>query len=117
MVHRLLVATQNGYIYVFDIPSEEGGDCRLVVKHDLRTVEIHQPPGNFYDQFGQIHLEDYEIINSLDHNVAHVPLVPQPDIDDMLCVRDDEQIHPPLANINRPRRRYYRDEEDEYYGR
>lgn len=36
---RLLVATQNGFLYVYDISEVEGGDCKLVIKHDLRSVD------------------------------------------------------------------------------
>lgn len=36
---RLLVATQNGFLYVYDVSEVEGGDCKLIVKHNLRNVE------------------------------------------------------------------------------
>lgn len=36
---RLLVASQDGYLYVYQIAPVEGGDCRLIVKHDLRDFE------------------------------------------------------------------------------
>lgn len=36
---RLLVATQNGFLYVYDVSEIEGGDCKLVIKHDLRNIE------------------------------------------------------------------------------
>lgn len=48
-MHRLLVATQNGFLYVYDVSEIEGGDCKLIVKHNLRNVET-QPikiQGNF----------------------------------------------------------------------
>ncbi|KXJ75771.1 WD repeat domain phosphoinositide-interacting protein 2 [Aedes albopictus] len=35
---RLLVASQDGYLYVYQLPLE-GGECQLIKKHDLRTVE------------------------------------------------------------------------------
>ncbi|XP_065086599.1 WD repeat domain phosphoinositide-interacting protein 2 [Ochlerotatus camptorhynchus] len=35
---RLLVASQDGYLYVYQLP-QEGGECQLLKKHDLRTVE------------------------------------------------------------------------------
>lgn len=38
-LHRLLVATQNGFLYVYDVSEVEGGDCKLIVKHNLRNVE------------------------------------------------------------------------------
>lgn len=34
------MATENGFLYVYDI-SEEGGDCKLIIKHDLRNVETN----------------------------------------------------------------------------
>lgn len=36
---RLLVATQNGFLYVYDVSEVEGGDCKLIVKHNLRNVD------------------------------------------------------------------------------
>lgn len=53
-----MVATQNGLLYVYDVSEVEGGDCKLIVKHDLRNVDT-QPikiQGNskgksFYDWF------------------------------------------------------------------
>lgn len=38
-MHRLLVATQNGFLYVYDVSEVEGGDCKLIVKHNLRNVD------------------------------------------------------------------------------
>lgn len=41
---RLLVASQNGYLYVYQFPTE-GGECQLIKKHDLRIVEpTNSPP-------------------------------------------------------------------------
>lgn len=37
--NRLLVATQNGFLYVYDVSEIEGGDCKLVIKHDLRNID------------------------------------------------------------------------------
>lgn len=37
--YRLLVATQNGFLYVYDVSEVEGGDCKLIVKHNLRNVD------------------------------------------------------------------------------
>lgn len=34
------MATENGFLYVYDI-SEEGGDCKLIIKHDLRNVDTN----------------------------------------------------------------------------
>lgn len=39
LTFRLLVASQDGYLYVYQISPVEGGDCRLIVKHDLRDFE------------------------------------------------------------------------------
>jgi len=36
---KLLVATQNGFLYVYDVSEIEGGDCKLVIKHDLRNID------------------------------------------------------------------------------
>uniref|UniRef100_A0A336LGZ1 CSON011483 protein n=1 Tax=Culicoides sonorensis TaxID=179676 RepID=A0A336LGZ1_CULSO len=36
---RLLVASQDGYLYVYSI-NAEGGDCQLIKRHDLRTTDI-----------------------------------------------------------------------------
>lgn len=36
---RLLVASQEGYLYVYQVPSMEGGDFRLIIRHDLRNSE------------------------------------------------------------------------------
>ncbi|XP_058459268.1 WD repeat domain phosphoinositide-interacting protein 2 [Malaya genurostris] len=35
---RLLVASQDGYLYVYQLPLE-GGECQLIKKHDLRSIE------------------------------------------------------------------------------
>lgn len=34
------MATENGLLYVYDI-SEEGGECKLIIKHDLRSVDTN----------------------------------------------------------------------------
>lgn len=39
---RLLVASQDGYLYVYQIAAVEGGDCRLVNKHDLRNFDTKE---------------------------------------------------------------------------
>lgn len=36
---KLLVASQDGYLYVYQIAAVEGGECRLVIKHDLRNFD------------------------------------------------------------------------------
>lgn len=36
---RLLVASQDGYLYVYSVAPIEGGECQLVKKHDLRSAE------------------------------------------------------------------------------
>ncbi|XP_055627550.1 WD repeat domain phosphoinositide-interacting protein 2 [Toxorhynchites rutilus septentrionalis] len=41
-VLRLLVASQDGYLYVYQLPLE-GGECHLIKKHDLRCVEPVNP--------------------------------------------------------------------------
>lgn len=33
------MASQDGYLYVYSIPSIEGGECQLIKKHDLRNSE------------------------------------------------------------------------------
>ncbi|KAH8406873.1 hypothetical protein KR222_009638 [Zaprionus bogoriensis] len=33
---RLLIASQDGYLYVYSIPSVEGAECQLIKRHDLR---------------------------------------------------------------------------------
>ncbi|XP_037934396.1 WD repeat domain phosphoinositide-interacting protein 2 isoform X1 [Teleopsis dalmanni] len=38
---RLLVASQDGYLYVYSIPSVEGGECQLIKKHDLRLDDSY----------------------------------------------------------------------------
>lgn len=44
--HRLLVASQEGYLYVYQVASVEGGDCRLIIRHDLRTLEQNRVDGS-----------------------------------------------------------------------
>ncbi|XP_055702720.1 WD repeat domain phosphoinositide-interacting protein 2 isoform X2 [Phlebotomus papatasi] len=44
---RLLVASSDGYVYVYSISSVEGGECQLVKKHDLRNIENTPPPKPF----------------------------------------------------------------------
>lgn len=39
--YRLLIASQDGYLYVYSIPSVEGAECQLVKKHDLRLDECY----------------------------------------------------------------------------
>ncbi|XP_030386399.1 WD repeat domain phosphoinositide-interacting protein 2 isoform X2 [Scaptodrosophila lebanonensis] len=36
---RLLIASQDGYLYVHSIPSIEGAECQLIKKHDLRLED------------------------------------------------------------------------------
>lgn len=38
------MATENGYLYVYDISEVEGGDCKLVIKHDLRISSPQSVP-------------------------------------------------------------------------
>ncbi|XP_067643613.1 WD repeat domain phosphoinositide-interacting protein 2 isoform X2 [Eurosta solidaginis] len=38
---RLLVASQDGYLYVYSVPSIEGGECQLIKKHDIRLDESY----------------------------------------------------------------------------
>lgn len=33
------MATQNGFLYVYDVSEVEGGECKLIVKHNLRSVD------------------------------------------------------------------------------
>uniref|UniRef100_A0A182P6E0 Uncharacterized protein n=1 Tax=Anopheles epiroticus TaxID=199890 RepID=A0A182P6E0_9DIPT len=40
---RMLVASQDGYLYVYQIPPE-GGECQLIKKHDLRNVDLPSNP-------------------------------------------------------------------------
>lgn len=37
---RLLVASQDGYFYVYAIPQIEGTECQLIKKHDIRCIEL-----------------------------------------------------------------------------
>lgn len=39
--YRLLIASQDGYLYVYSIPSVEGAECQLIKKHDLRLDECY----------------------------------------------------------------------------
>ncbi|XP_035907988.1 WD repeat domain phosphoinositide-interacting protein 2 [Anopheles stephensi] len=41
---RMLVASQDGYLYVYQIPTEGGGECQLIKKHDLRNIELPPNP-------------------------------------------------------------------------
>ncbi|XP_020713912.1 WD repeat domain phosphoinositide-interacting protein 2 isoform X3 [Ceratitis capitata] len=38
---RLLVASQDGYLYVYSIPSIEGAECQLIKKHDIRIDDSY----------------------------------------------------------------------------
>ncbi|XP_073843195.1 autophagy-related 18a isoform X4 [Musca autumnalis] len=38
---RLLIASQDGYLYVYSIPSVEGAECQLIKKHDLRLDDCY----------------------------------------------------------------------------
>ncbi|KAL9903221.1 WD repeat domain phosphoinositide-interacting protein 2 isoform X2 [Glossina fuscipes] len=38
---RLLIASQDGYLYVYSVPSMEGADCQLIKKHDLRLDDCY----------------------------------------------------------------------------
>ncbi|XP_065360987.1 WD repeat domain phosphoinositide-interacting protein 2 isoform X2 [Calliphora vicina] len=38
---RLLIASQDGYLYVYSIPSLEGAECQLIKKHDLRLDDSY----------------------------------------------------------------------------
>lgn len=40
---RLLVASQNGYMYIYSIPLD-GGECQLIKKHDLKNVDQTATP-------------------------------------------------------------------------
>ncbi|XP_017011906.3 WD repeat domain phosphoinositide-interacting protein 2 isoform X4 [Drosophila takahashii] len=36
---RLLIASQDGYLYVYSIPTVEGAECQLIKRHDLRLED------------------------------------------------------------------------------
>ena len=36
--YRLLVASQDGFLYVYQFPLD-GGECQLIKKHDLRNID------------------------------------------------------------------------------
>jgi hypothetical protein len=38
------VASQDGYLYVYQIAAQEGGDCQMIKKHDLRNIDPPPPP-------------------------------------------------------------------------
>ncbi|XP_013111295.1 WD repeat domain phosphoinositide-interacting protein 2 isoform X2 [Stomoxys calcitrans] len=38
---RLLIASQDGYLYVYSVPSVEGAECQLIKKHDLRLDDCY----------------------------------------------------------------------------
>ncbi|TDG45179.1 hypothetical protein AWZ03_008429 [Drosophila navojoa] len=38
---RLLIASQDGYLYVYSIPSVEGAECQLLKRHDLRLDDSY----------------------------------------------------------------------------
>ncbi|XP_030560917.1 WD repeat domain phosphoinositide-interacting protein 2 isoform X4 [Drosophila novamexicana] len=38
---RLLIASQDGYLYVYSIPSIEGAECQLIKRHDLRLDDSY----------------------------------------------------------------------------
>ena len=40
---RLLVATADGYLYIYNIDPEEGGDCTLLKQHRYAFVFLTQP--------------------------------------------------------------------------
>lgn len=40
--YRILVASQDGYLYVYQLPTE-GGECHLVKRHDLRHIDSSPP--------------------------------------------------------------------------
>lgn len=33
-----MVASENGYLYVYSIPTE-GGECQLIKRHDLKSAD------------------------------------------------------------------------------
>lgn len=41
-IFRLLVASQDGYLYIYELPAE-GGECHLVKRHDFRNIELSSP--------------------------------------------------------------------------
>ena len=54
-VLRLLVASAEGYLYVYNLDSAEGGDCTLLKQH--RFVFLH------YDIFNLIYVSTILIFN------------------------------------------------------
>lgn len=36
-----MIASQDGYLYVYSIPSVEGAECQLIKKHDLRLDDCY----------------------------------------------------------------------------
>lgn len=49
-----MVASQEGYLYIYQISENDGGECKLIKKHNLRNADIHMTTktnGWFYGDF------------------------------------------------------------------
>lgn len=69
-----MVATQNGLLYVYDVDEAEGGECKLVVKHDLR-VNMAETTTAQVDT-------GKDIIESEVHRPRIIKIVPKPSYED-----------------------------------
>lgn len=50
MALKVLVACEDGFLYVYDFDDEKGGDCKLAQVHDVRG-NLHGVIGKFYYAF------------------------------------------------------------------
>ncbi|CRK99439.1 CLUMA_CG012675, isoform A [Clunio marinus] len=64
---RLLVASQNGFMYIYSIPLD-GGECQLIKKHDLKNIDQPSPQQN-----QQLQQQQATLIRPLESLPINVP--------------------------------------------
>ncbi|XP_039509710.1 WD repeat domain phosphoinositide-interacting protein 1 isoform X2 [Pimephales promelas] len=106
-VPRLLVASLDGHLYIYNLDLQEGGDCRLVQKHRLYESADENPAASTLEAGGLSYAETVSTNTnqhsssltgySEDGGVKTGELIPDHEFADESLRLDDEQEFPPVS--------------------
>lgn len=106
-VPRLLVASSDGHLYIYNLDLQEGGDCRLVKKHRLyesadenpAAAELEAGSLSYAETVSTNTNQDSSSLTgySEDGGVKRGELIPDHEFADESLRLDDEQEFPPVS--------------------
>ncbi|XP_056100681.1 WD repeat domain phosphoinositide-interacting protein 1 isoform X2 [Rhinichthys klamathensis goyatoka] len=106
-VPRLLVASLDGHLYIYNLDLQDGGDCRLVQKHRLYESADENPAASALEAGGLSYAETVSTNTnqpsssltgySEDGGVKRGELIPDHEFADESLRLDDEQEFPPVS--------------------